>query len=557
MTAITKKFGEQPTASTMNSTNQENFPCYSYKLEEETLGMLLNGGIGDTYYTDSDKIVEKARELYANMAKNNPEFFAKSLVYARKTGMMKTQPNIGLAYLLKANPKYFDMVFDAIITNPTDLEDFMVMLQKMGMGHGGRAFRRAAGRLLGNLSEYHAIKYMSNERGEQDKGFNLADAIRLCHPTPATTESGEALFYVLHGREEAKVRTKNVMGEVVLTSKRGVDYEVVPKIGAYERLKRAKTTDEQISCIREGRLSLRKVTGIVSNPKAEVWDALVQDMTLGELLHNLRGLENARFGITRSSLYGAATGGESVLEKNAEFIRRKLCDPENIRRAGLLPYKFMKAFNAVETPLAKDILREAIENSAATIPVLPGKTAILLDVSHSMIEEYSAKKGYMDISAMFTIAMYKRSDSFVYTFSESAYPLELSKHDSILSQMGKIMVRTATNQSAPLEQMMARGQYADNIIIITDGQQNAGRPFNAVLSEYRNRINRNAKCIIVDISQYGNALAPAKDGKTYTIFGWSDHVPRLIAKIVGGDEKNMVSEVNKTTFTKPTKDTRN
>jgi 60 kDa SS-A/Ro ribonucleoprotein len=74
----------------------------------------------------------------------------------------------------------------------------------------------------------------------------------------------------------------------------------------------------------------------------------------------------------------------------------------------------------------------------------------------------------------------------------------------------------------------------DQIIIITDEQQNSGSPFYQQLKLYRKRLNPDVKAFVVDIAPYRHAMVPEQDEQTYYVYGWSDTVLSYIARSVQG-----------------------
>ena len=78
--------------------------------------------------------------------------------------------------------------------------------------------------------------------------------------------------------------------------------------------------------------------------------------------------------------------------------------------------------------------------------------------------------------------------------------------------------------------MMKNHFRVDNIVIVTDEQQNTGSPFYTELRHYRAILNPNARAFIVDVAPYGTAMVPADDPLTSCCFGWSDNIVSYIAQ---------------------------
>ena len=85
--------------------------------------------------------------------------------------------------------------------------------------------------------------------------------------------------------------------------------------------------------------------------------------------------------------------------------------------------------------------------------------------------------------------------------------------------------------------------FADNIVIVTDEQQNTGSPFYRELRRYRKKVNEDARAFVVDVAPYGGAMVPTEDEKTFYCFGWSDNIISFIAQNTEG-YKDLATEVS-------------
>lgn len=479
-----------------NTANREGYPAYARSLEEQYVQTLLTNTIGNTFYADSETLLSEADALHDQMLEKNPNFVAKALIFARNRGLMRLQPIFGLAKLSSVSTELFARIFDNVVLIPSDLQDFMVILEGQGRGQGGRAVKRQVARFLNNVSEYWAIKY--NGRG---RGYSLGDIVKTVHPKPINDKQ-KAIFAYLVGKEFNKTQ--------------------VPQISAYEALKKTTDTKEQIALIQEGRLPHEVVTGVIK-PDKEIWNAILHQMPIFALLRNLNTLDRA-----------------GILDENREYIASILNDPERLKKSKILPFRFVTAFHQVEKAWVKDVLRQAVELTFDNLPDIPGKTAVFLDVSGSMEGEY------LRIGSVFAIALYKKTkgNGIFWTFNTEVYDPHPSMYDSILTQAERIEAGGGTDTGAPVEKLRKENVYVDNIIIITDEQQNSGSPFYKELEKYRRSINPNTKAFIIDIAPYRSAMVPPTDKNTHYIYGWSETVLEYIAMSIKG-YGNMIEDIDK------------
>ncbi|GIO33573.1 MULTISPECIES: TROVE domain-containing protein [Paenibacillus] len=471
-----------------NILNKDRYPAYARSLEEQYLQMLLTNTMSNTFYADQNELLSDAEQLHQEMANSNPNFMAKEIIFARNEGFMRLQPLFGLAILSIYRPDLFAKIFLLVVRIPSDLSDFLMILKGMGRGEGGRAVKRQVNRFLSGVSEYWAIKY--NGRG---RGYSLGDAIATAHPKPEDLKQ-QALFRYLRGLE--------------------ANLALLPQVEALENLKLASTEEEQIAWIERGKLPYETVTGAIQPSKA-VWEALLYQMPTFALLRHMNALQRA-----------------GVLEdkRNLDYVVNRITDEQALKKAKILPFRLATAFRQVDHPELRDALREAAELTFDNLPELGEKTAIFLDISGSMNGQY------LEIGAVFALALYKKTQgsSLFWLFDTEVVDARPSRKDSILTQAAQIHARGGTDTGAPVRKLIQERRKVDQIIIITDEQQNSGSPFYEQLRLYRSKVNRDVKAFIVDIAPYRHAMVPDQDPQTFYIYGWSDTVLSYIAQSVKG-----------------------
>lgn len=497
--------------------NEEGYPAYSRPSKEEYIQMLTTNTLGNTFYASANQLLDRATEVHDGMVKEDPEFMAKALVFARNETFMRLQPVYGLAKLSEKRPDLFAKVFSKVCHIPTDVSDLMTILKSLGRGTAGRAVKRQLRNFLLNKvdpaynGEYWAIKY--NGSG---MGFTLGDLIAISHPVPKN-KTQEALFgYLVDKRKYTAWKEADL-----------------PKIHAYERLITDKSMSEQevIETIQEGRLPFNVVTSEVKMTKG-VWEAILKDMPIFATLRHLSTLE--KNGVFDSS-------------HNVDLVVERLSNSDNIHKAKILPFDIAQAYKHVHNTAIRDALKMALEHASANIPTLEGKTAIFLDASSSMYPGWSSlnsRMDYLTVGSIFALSLFKNSDAVFWLFNIRVIDPRASKVDSILSQIERIfdLGGGGTDTGAPIRRLTDERIKVDNIIMITDEQQNTGSSFYKNLIKYRDKVNGNVKTFIIDLSPYQGRMVPSTDKNTWYIYGWSDNVLKFIPKAAKGFG-NMVSEV--------------
>lgn len=484
MSRATHLFGKNHQVPKPDTVNREGYPAYTRSLEQQYVQTVFCNTIGHTYYASAHELLDEADRIHDEMMAKDPEFAAKAIVAAREQGFMRLQPVFGLAKLATVRPDLFERIFRRVVQIPPDLFDFMTILEGMGRGQGGRAVKRAIADFLNDVTEYWVVKY--NFSKERSRGYNLTDAVRTAHPKPKN-EKQKALFRYLVGKE--------------------TDMSLLPQVAAYERFRNAKTKEERIAAIREGSLTHDIVT-LYGEMDQDMWTALMLEMPVFALLRHLNALDRA-----------------GVLDANQGHVKELFTDKEVLRKSKILPFRFASAYRKVQKQWVRDVLSKAADLTFDNLPDITGRTMVALDISASMEGQY------IEIGSLFAFALYKKTqgDSLFYLFNRHASDANPSMEEGILEQAARIYAHGGTDTGSPVRKLMEDGQKVDNIILITDEQQNTGSPFYAELTKYRRQFNPNAKTFIVDLSAYRSAMVPPTDDKTFYIYGWSNTVLNYIA----------------------------
>ncbi len=507
MSRATHIFAPKPPSASAPAVNREQYPAWQRNVQEDLLQTLLTNTLGQTFYVDKHDMIAESEAVHMAALDANPAFYAKALAYARNQGFMRLQPIYGLARLACKNTALFKSVFNQVILIPDDLADFTAILSSLrNGGQGGRAVKTmGAGWLASRMTPYWAIKYGSGQ-AEQGK-YRLQDLYKVYHP-----KGENPLVAWLLGKDVRE----------------GLPDAVV----AYEGLKCANNDADRALAIRQGKLPHEIATPFAGDSKV-VWTAIAENMPTFALLRNLATLER-----------------HGVADAMRDMIEQRFKSPDAVKKAKILPFRFLDAIEKVQAGWLKDAVRDGADAAIANIPVIPGKTVVLLDTSGSM-----QSSQFCNTAKIFALAIATTSQTTLYAFDCHVWEIAYSRRDSILTQAQSIVIAGSTltaNQglkrlvqawtaqpsgtwtSGPIDIMLARGEKADNLVVITDGQQNQGRPFADALAEYRQRINGNVKVFTIDISPYRNALTAPANKNEWAIYGWSDTVLKFIPMAAQG-----------------------
>lgn len=228
--------------------------------------------------------------------------------------------------------------------------------------------------------------------------------------------------------------------------------------------------------------------------KRETFERLMSEKKLGALafLRNLRNMVNA--GVPEHSI--RAYGNEL-----------------NVSR--VLPFRFIAAANIV--PQYEDMLESMMFKALQDMPKLPGRTAIVVDVSGSMFgTKISAKSDLDRFSAAAALAIMCKElceSAAIYSFSFDAVRVAPRRGFALGNAISASQQHGGTHLGKSLQTVFADGEY-DRVIVFTD-EQSYDRPARPV---------GGAKGYIINVAAYKNGVNHSDwvsiDGFSEAVFGY-------------------------------------
>ena len=311
---------------------------------------------------------------------------------------------------------------------------------------------------------------LAKYRGE-GRGIKLVDAANLLHPKPteATREAWKAL----------------IAGTLVSTE----------------------TWETKLS-----------KAGKDGEAKETAWRTLLSERKLGymALLKNLR----------------------NILQQAPELVPlacEQLTDEQTIRRSLVFPFRFVTAAKELSgQPGAGPVLlalSRAADISLANVPVLPGRTCVILDDSGSMhmAADKSARTAF-ELGAPFAVALVNRMNADLMLFSNDARYLTLTPFIGIFDGVSILRANSnpqGTDFRAPFNRML---KPYDRLIFLSDMQGwVGGQAPTAELAAYNAKHDVNAAVFSFDLTGYGSLQFP--QDKVYAMAGFSDRVFDVMATL--------------------------
>ncbi len=299
-----------------------------------------------------------------------------------------------------------------------------------------------------------------------------------------------------------------------------------------KQLAKAETPEQQAALISEHNIPYTVAIGTLKQVTPTVLLALVNSMSPQEVINNLKSLQ--------------ARGAMEHPEVKA-LIDEKLTQAAKSERVSA--FKAMKAAEvaAVDSQIAAQLERVADEQVKQRGKITK-TTALLVDKSASMTVALEVGK---QIAAI--VSAIAQADLFVYTFDAIARPI--SAQGTTLSDWEKAFGRTFPNGStsigAALETMRSQKQSVEQIIIVTDENENAEPYFSTAYPRYCEELKIEPNVVIVKVGQHNGYLEHQLQQlkatfETFTFEGDYYALPNLVPLLSRKSRLELLMEIMET-----------
>jgi hypothetical protein len=334
----------------------------AYKLPyKEELVSILTTGIGNTFYESLGDREKRLMSVIDSIARTDPEFVAKALVYARTVIGQRSVTHLGAAFLAKylsgnslGKRFYSKRVRGAnaggIIYRLDDALSILAAYNHLGGKSIPNSMKNGFASALESSDRYELAKYQSKTRG-----ISLVDLVNLTHPKPVE-EMSETFKELMEGRLKQfnTVENKNT----------AAGKEVAKKV-------------------KEGKITNDEAKVELAAKKTENFEDLIESKKIGylSLLRNLRN-------IIKNDKSKSLLASTIALLTNKAFIRKSLVFPHQIDLA--LETLLMGGVRIPNELLVA--LNEAYELSIPNLRDLfpTGRTLVAVDTSGSMFGSWSS-----------------------------------------------------------------------------------------------------------------------------------------------------------------------
>ena len=489
-----------------NAVNEAGGTAYALEPRHALACYAATGCLSATFYASAETQLDTVLGL---CAKVEPEWLAKTAVYARERAVMKDLPALLAAALSVRSADLLRQIFPRVIDSPKMLRNFVQIVRSGAVGR----------KSLGTVPKRLVLRWLEERSDEQlfngsvGNAPSLGDVLRMVHPKPAT-KSREALYRWLLGREV-------------------VQDELPPAVAAFERYK----ADPQGASVPDVPFQMLTALPLGRTEWAEI-------------------ARRAPWQMTRMNLNTFERHGVFEVPGIAEMVAERLRNPELIAKARVLPYQLLMAFSAASTGLpaiVREALQDAMEVAIRNVPRVEGKVWVFPDVSGSMHSPVTGvRKGAtsavrcIDVAALVAAAIVRKNpDAEVVPFESNVVRVVLNPRDSVMTNAQKLASLPAggTNCSAPLKHLNKRREKGDLVVYVSDNESWVDSPWYGRYGgsatetmrqwEAFKQRNPSARMVAIDIQPNGTVQAKERDD-IVNVGGFSDQVFQVIADVAAG-----------------------
>jgi hypothetical protein len=303
------------------------------------------------------------------------------------------------------------------------------------------------------------------------------------------------------------------------------------RLYALRRLAQATTPAEQAQAIVENKVPYRVAATVVKQMTPTVLLALIDAMSPQELINNVASLTKR----------GAMANADLKA-----LIEQKLDAAKTASRVSA--FKATTAAHAAGATITADV-KAKLDGIADAQVKAKGRinrpTALLIDKSGSMALAIELGKR---IGAMISAVCDR--ELYVYAFDTLAYPIERAG-DDLASWERALLGITAgggTSCGVAVEAMRLKGQYVEQIILVTDEGENTAPLFAPTLAKYRETVKADPSVCIVRTPGAGNLVQHActKAGITVDVFQFGGDyyaLPNLVPLLSKPSKLELLMEI--------------
>ncbi|MCB2146549.1 MAG: TROVE domain-containing protein [Deltaproteobacteria bacterium] len=494
---------------------------YVFTVNDQTkmLRFLILGSENGSYYVGKDrKIANTMNFLKEFMATEEGALQALELALDVKANnrAYKVDPSLLVLGMALASPfpqingKAYEYM-GVMCATPTQLFDAISYARSFGKGWG-RAFKRAISRFYTEKEAYRLSYAMAKYQSRN--GWSHKDLLRLTHPVPKDQQH-LILYRWATGHDDINDKLFGLVKGLELIKKAEDEETVVDLIDIY------KAPFEVVP------------TEWLKSPN--VWRSLSTNMGYISIIRSL----------ARMAMASVMDDPEWVM-----FLSDRIKDQSSISAMNVHPlqlflalmtYKNGKNEHGREWAVSVEIvdaLEQAFSMALKNVEDMGLRISIGLDVSGSMGGEVLPGISAREAAAAIIKVFQNCGNLTINAFSHNFKRLDIQAGDSVQKIVSRVsgMMFGATDCALPMIDAARKDEFYDLFVVLTDNETWAGHihPYKA-LQQYREKINPNAKLVVLATENTEFSIADPSDSGMLDIAGFDANVGNIITDFIKGN----------------------
>ncbi|MEV6767283.1 TROVE domain-containing protein [Nocardia sp. NPDC051030] len=383
----------------------EGAPGYRRAVQGELFLLAVSNMVGEnTFYESGEEHDDRYATLVREATRTDPEWTARFLQWLRTSANMRSAALVGAAEFTKARLEdgaagMSRQAIDSVLRRADEPGELIAYWH----ANYGRALPKPVKRGIAD-----AVRRLYDERAlakwdSAARAYRFGDVIDLTHPTPAPEKPWQGALFT-HALDRRHNRDNPIPDDLLVLRARA-EFLAVP---ISQRRALFDNADQARDTLRSAGMTWEAVAGWLQGPlDAKVWEALIPSMGYMAVLRNLRNFDEA-----------------GVSDEVAAEVAARLADPAQVAASKQLPMRFLSAYRAAPSLRWGHALEQALTHSLASVPVLSGRTLVLVDTSGSMDSGFS-RDGTLhrwDAATLFGLALAARCEQAdVVSFSQAGH----------------------------------------------------------------------------------------------------------------------------------------
>ena len=486
-----------------NTKNRSGHDAYAIDKWLRLVTMLNTLKLENQFYRSENETMRELKTIVTACAKEDTYLVAQAIVYSRCVGEgMRSINHLAASYLAPycASQEWAKRFYSlwnrktqsgGTIFRPDDMAEIISCFSAVNPVAATNSMKKGFADAIERLDSYSILKYKPA----------LIDVINLVHPNPKKSKA----FVEFNGEKvsaiDAVIRGLAVSADTWEAAQSDAGQEVAKAVKA-------------------GKVTKAEAEVILTEAKAENWNALLTEGKLGTLaaLRNIRNIL------------------KTVKDpKTIALLCMVLSDADLIRKAKIMPYQIdlanevIKAeFNSME---ARTVSQALLAGYLAAIPnlteMLPGRNLVIVDMSGSMTaviadpkRQTSYRSSCADKAALIGATIAKATNADVIVFGSDAKYASYSINSDVFTIANEIKCNLGmTNLANAWRLAQSSGKQYDRVFILSDNECNRGNSY----ASYINYVQAVGSPYVysVDMASYGTTQIVGDKVRYYYGYGFS------------------------------------